>query len=87
MSFERHFERDKCHLKQCNVNVSSAKWSKIPCRVTYDCAAIKGNVYVPGQVRTLNQVGTKKISKGGWTILELVEPCRNRYFSFRSQSD
>ena len=36
--------------------------------------------HVPDQVRTLSQVGTKRISKGGWTILELSEPCRNRYF-------
>ena len=27
---------------------------------------------VPDQVRALSQVGTKKISKGGWAILELL---------------
>ena len=44
-------------------------------------------VIVPDQVRTLSQVGTKKISKGGWTILELFGPRRNHYLSFRSRSD
>ena len=44
-------------------------------------------ISVPDQVGTLRQVGTKKISKGGWTILELFEPHRNHYLSFRSQSD
>ena len=40
---------------------------------------------VPDQVGTLSQVGTKKISKGVWTILELFEPHKNHYLSFRSQ--
>ena len=31
---------------------------------------------VPDQVGTLSQVGTKKISKGGWTILELLRHIR-----------
>ena len=41
-----------------------------------------GNWNVQDQVRTLSQVGTKKTSKGGWIILELSEPCSNRYLSF-----
>ena len=45
------------------------------------------NQHVPDQIGTLSQEGTKKISKGGWTILELFEPCRNHYLNFRSQSD
>ena len=45
------------------------------------------DMLVPDQVRTLSQVGTKKIWKGGWAILELFEPYRNHYLSFRSQSD
>ena len=39
-------------------------------------------VNVPDQVGTLSQVGTKKISKGGWTILEPFEPHRNHYLVF-----
>ena len=42
---------------------------------------------VPDQVRTPSQVGTKKILKGGWAILELFEPCRNHDLSLRSQSE
>ena len=42
---------------------------------------------VPDQVGTLSQVGTKKISKGGWTILELFASHGNDYWSFRSRSD
>ena len=42
---------------------------------------------VPDQVRALSQVGTKKISGGGWTILELFEPYRNHYLSSRAQSE
>ena len=38
-------------------------------------------------VRTPNQVGTKKISKRGWTILEPFEPLGDYYLSFRSLSD
>ena len=48
---------------------------------------LTSNGTVLDQVGTLSQVGTKKISKGGWTILELSEPNRNHYLSFRSQSD
>ena len=40
---------------------------------------------VPDQVGTLSQVGTKQISKGAWVILELFQPHRNHYLSFRSQ--
>ena len=29
---------------------------------------LRMNRYVPDQIGTLSQVGTKKISKGGWTI-------------------
>ena len=41
--------------------------------------------YVPDQVRTLSQVGTKKILKGGWAILELFEPSRSHDLKLRSQ--
>ena len=44
-------------------------------------------ITVPDQIGTLSQVGTKKISKGGWTILELFDSYRNHYLNFRSQSD
>ena len=41
-------------------------------------------ITVPDQVRTLSQVVTKKILKGGWAILELFEPYRNHDFVLRS---
>ena len=53
--------------------------------------SLKSNVWmtkvqaVPDQVRTLCEVGTKKILKGGWAILELFEPYRNHDLKLRSQ--
>ena len=47
--------------------------------------SIVNRIAVPDQVRILSQVGTKKILKGGWAILELFEPCRNHDLSLRSQ--
>ena len=44
------------------------------------------NINVLDQIETLSQVGTKKISKGGWTFQELFEPRRNHVLKFGSQS-
>ena len=37
------------------------------CRPRF-CKSFQSVNYVPDQIGTLSQVGTKKISKGGWTI-------------------
>ena len=61
-------------------------WPSHPLR-NYFSEKYKYRAIVPDQIEPLSQVGTKEISKGGWTILEPFEQQRNHYLSFRSQSN